>query len=145
MNSAKFFIFCFTKIYGSQSQVQKKLTTGFMRSNQERKSKYATILLYWLVTGHLPFTKIKLHVHQKKLLLSSQKNKRRYSPIYRLFLTYFKHPVDAKTRHQEASKHSQAGYTIATSLLKSVDPIFILQVCLFVTLQFGQRCKVVFL
>lgn len=34
----------------------------------------------------------------------------------RLFLTHFEHPVDAKNRHQEASKHSQAGYTIATSL-----------------------------
>lgn len=29
MNSAKFFIFCFTKIYGSQSQVQKKLTLNY--------------------------------------------------------------------------------------------------------------------
>lgn len=29
MNSAKFFVFCFTKIYGSQSQVQKKLTLNY--------------------------------------------------------------------------------------------------------------------
>lgn len=146
MNSANFsFFFVLLKIYGSQSQVQKKLTLnyGFMRSNQECESKYATILLYWLATGHLPFTKLKLHVHQKKFLLSSQKNKRRHSPINRLFLT-FKHPVDAKTRHQEDSKHSQAGYTTATSLSKSVDPIFVLQVSLFATLQFGQRCKVSF-
>lgn len=56
-----------------------------------------------------------------------KKIKRRYSPIYRLFLTHVKHPADAKTWHQEASKHSQAGSTTATSLLQSAEPKFIFQ------------------
>lgn len=65
-NSAKYLIcFVLLKIYGSQSQVQKELTLNynFMRRKEEGKSKYATVLLHWLVTGHLPFIKIKLHVH----------------------------------------------------------------------------------
>ena len=65
MNSAKFPIFCFTKIYGSQSQVQKKLTLNYRLYEKQLGTpvKICNDSAYWLVTGHLPFTKIKLHVH----------------------------------------------------------------------------------
>lgn len=74
-----------------------------------------------------------------------KKNKRRYSPIYRLFLTHFQHPVDAKTWHQEASKHTQVGSITATSPLKSGEPKFLFQGCCLRLYSFGQRCKGVFL
>lgn len=69
MNSAKslifLFLFCFTKIYGSQSQVQKELTLNynFMRRQRGRQVKICNSSASLAGTGHLPFTKIKLHVH----------------------------------------------------------------------------------